>query len=320
MNTLLDVSELEITYQREDREIPAVQGVTFQVGESEILGLVGESGCGKSTVALSMIGLLPPNARCVGGQMAFHGRNLLTAPEEEWREVRWTEIALVFQEGMNALNPLMRIRDQIVEPIMLHERDHVTGHEARGRAAELLERVGIPASRGDAYPHELSGGMRQRAGIAMALACSPSLVIADEPVTALDVVVQAQILDLLAELRETLGLAMVFISHDLGVVAELCDRVAVMYAAEIVESGTATEVFQHPRHPYTAGLVACVPRIGAERKLGAALPGFPPALWAPPKGCRFHPRCPRVMAACRNASPGETVFSSSHTARCFLYE
>jgi oligopeptide/dipeptide ABC transporter ATP-binding protein len=316
---VLAVRDLSVTYSRAGKETRAAEGVDLEVYESEIVGLVGESGCGKSTVAMSLIGLLPGNARIDGGQILIHGEDFSGASEESWRRVRWSEISVVFQGGMNALNPLRQIVDQIIEPILVHERG-VSTRAARARAIELLMKVGIAPERATAYPHELSGGMRQRAGIAMALACQPRLIVADEPVTALDVVVQAQILSLLSDLREGLGLAMVFISHDLGVVARLCDRVAVMYAANIVEQGSAREVFRDTKHPYTLGLVESTPRIGGARGVGAGLTGTPPSLVSPPSGCRFHPRCKSVMPQCVAIRPQPTTFSATHSAECHLYD
>jgi peptide/nickel transport system ATP-binding protein len=318
-DSMLRVEGLKVTYRSKGRRVRAVGGVSFDVAPGEVLGLVGESGCGKSTVAMSLLGLLPTNAEVEADCLQYRGRDLGSATEREWRDVRWQEIAMVFQGGMNALNPLVRIVDQITEPMHAHEPD-VDDKQAHARAIELLIQVGISERRAGAYPHELSGGMRQRAGIAMALACRPHLIIADEPVTALDVVIQAQILELLSALKDQYGLGMVFISHDLGVVARVCDRVAVMYAGEIVEEGPADEMFRDPKHPYTRGLVACTPVIGGERGVGAGLPGAPPAMWAPPPGCRFHPRCPSVMERCRTEPPEAVQFDIGRLARCHLYD
>jgi oligopeptide/dipeptide ABC transporter ATP-binding protein len=316
--SVLSVRDLRVDYRLDGRAIRAVDGVSFELEAGRTLGLVGESGSGKTTLVLSLLGLLPANGRVAGGSILFEGRELTTLSEREWETVRWSRIALVFQGGMNALNPVQRVVEQIVEPIVIHEPD--TGkREARARAEELLIRVGIPRSRIEAYPHEYSGGMRQRAGIAMALACNPSLVIADEPVTALDVVVQAQILQLLGELQEALDLTLLIITHDLGVVAQLCHDVLVMYAAEIVERGTAREIFHDPRHPYTALLLGSVPRFDRGRDFGHGVPGTPPSLASPPSGCRLHPRCPSVMPVCPETAPPLVRFGPTHSATCHLH-
>jgi peptide/nickel transport system ATP-binding protein len=316
--TLLEVRDLRIDYRLDGALVRAVDGVSFELAAGRTLGLVGESGSGKTTLVLGLLGLLPANGSVAGGSIRFDGLELTGRSEREWERVRWSRISLVFQGGMNALNPVRRVVDQIVEPIAIHEPD--TGkREARARAEELLVRVGIPRSRLEAYPHEYSGGMRQRAGIAMALACNPSLVIADEPVTALDVVVQAQILQLLGELQGALDLTLLIITHDLGVVAQLCHDVLVMYAGEIVERGTAREIFHDPKHPYTSLLLGSVPRFDHGRDFGQGVPGAPPSLASPPPGCRLHPRCPSVMPVCRSTAPPLFAFGETHSATCHLH-
>jgi peptide/nickel transport system ATP-binding protein len=282
------------------------------------VGLVGESGSGKTTLALSLLGLLPKNGRVVGGEIRYRDRVLSGASEDQWRDFRWTKIALVFQGGMNALNPVKRVLDQIIEPMLVHRTESSRDAAAR-RAIELLERVGISGRRAREYPHEYSGGMRQRACIAMALACQPDILIADEPATAIDVVVQAQIIRLLVELRSTLGLALLIITHDLGIIAQLCDEVLVMYAAQIIESGPVSAIFHEPKHPYTQLLLDSVPRFSRGRTIGEGIGGFPPSLVAPPGGCRFHPRCPHAMPVCSAEAPAPHRFGSSHTASCHLY-
>jgi oligopeptide/dipeptide ABC transporter ATP-binding protein len=259
---------------------------------------------------------LPANGRIVSGSVKLFGIDLVPKSANALRRYRWREIAIVFQGAMNALNPVRRIRDQIAEPI--EERLGESPKVARKRAGDLLELVGIPRKRGDAYPHQLSGGMRQRAMIAMALACDPAIVIGDEPTTALDVMVQAQILELLEELRRKLGLSLILITHDLSVIAETCDRVMVMYAGRVAEEGPVDEVFRRPRHPYTQKLMAAFPNIHADRRTLDVIPGSPPDLRDPPPGCRFAPRCPFVMAVCREVVPPETTFSGVRVA-CHLY-
>jgi len=313
---LLVVKDLKTYFSTGSGPVRAVDGVSFKVEHGEALGIAGESGCGKTTTALSLVRILPANAKIISGSISLMGIDLVPKSDNALRRYRWREISIVFQGAMNALNPVRRIRDQIAEPI--EERLGETPKAARKRAGDLLELVGIPRKRGDAYPHQLSGGMRQRAMIAMALACDPAIVIGDEPTTALDVMVQAQILELLEDLRQKLGLSLILITHDLSVIAETCDRVMVMYAGRIAEEGPVDEVFRRPRHPYTQKLMAAFPNIHADRRTLDVIPGEPPDLRQPPPGCRFSPRCPFVMPVCREVVPPETTFSGVRVA-CHLY-
>ncbi|HEX9551024.1 MAG TPA: ABC transporter ATP-binding protein [Candidatus Limnocylindrales bacterium] len=314
---LLEVDDLRTHFTLAGDVVRAVDGVSFRLDAGEALGIAGESGCGKTTTALSLVRLLPANAKIVSGSIRLHGIDLATRSETAIRRYRWREISIVFQGAMNALNPVARVRDQIAEPIV--ERLGVDGRTARRRAGELLELVGIPRARGSAYPHELSGGMRQRAMIAMALACDPAIVIGDEPTTALDVMVQAQILDLLERLRERLGLSLILITHDLSVIAETCDRVLIMYAGRVAEEGPVAEVFTRPRHPYTQKLLNAFPNIQADRRTLDVIPGSPPDLRNPPPGCRFAPRCPMAMAVCSEIVPPEVAFGDRVRVACHLY-
>ena len=279
----------------------AVDDVSWKLEKGESLGLAGESGCGKTTTALSIIRLLPKNGRIIDGHIRYSGKDLATIKESELRRIRWKNIAIVFQGAMNALDPVKRISWQIAEAIALH--DNMSFDEAQGRVVELLELVGINPSRKDEYPHEFSGGMRQRVMIAMALACRPKIIIADEPVTALDVMIQAQILELLTKLQKELDLSMILISHDLSVIAQTCNNVAIMYGGKIAEYGPAEEVFLDPQHPYTQGLLRSFPDIYGPRDLPPWIPGQPPNLLAPPDGCRFHERCPLAFAECLVRDP-----------------
>ncbi len=297
----------------------AAEDVSFEVEKGQALGLVGESGCGKTTVALSILRILPSGAKIRRGKILFEGQDLVPLKQNEMRKVRWKGISIVFQGAMNAMNPVFKVGDQIIEAIRLHEPD-VPSSDARKRTEALLEMVGVEPSRINNYPHEFSGGMRQRALIAMALAANPKLLIADEPGTALDVIVQAQVLQLMRSLKERLGLSMVLISHDLSIVAEVCERIAIMYAGRVVEYGDIDAVFNEPLHPYTQGLLGAFPSIIGERKKLISIPGQPPDLLAPPTGCRFHPRCPYAMEVCKGEVPPlEKAGSGNHYVACYLY-
>jgi oligopeptide/dipeptide ABC transporter ATP-binding protein len=314
---LLQVEDLKTYFTLDGATVRAVDGVSFSLADGEALGLAGESGCGKTTTALSLVRLLPSNARIVSGAVKVFGVDLLKKGPRGLRRYRWREISIVFQGAMNALNPVRRIEEQIAEPIEV--RLGVPGREALVRAGELLELVGIPRKRGRAYPHELSGGMRQRAMIAMALACDPAIVIGDEPTTALDVMVQAQILELLERLRRELGLSLILITHDLSVIAETCDRVLIMYAGRVAEEGAVERVFRRPRHPYTQKLLGAFPNIHADRRSLTIIPGSPPDLRNPPAGCPFHPRCAFAMKVCQTDVPPEVTFDDGVRVACHLY-
>jgi peptide/nickel transport system ATP-binding protein len=319
---LLDVSGLRVSFATEDGVVQAVDGVSFTVDRGEILAIVGESGSGKSVSAMTLMGLTRgPNAR-FDGEAFFEGEDLITASDEQLQKVRGPGIAMVFQDPMSSLDPVYRVGAQIVEQIRAHDRQ-VSKGEAMNRAVELMERVGIPraAERVRSYPHEFSGGMRQRVMIAMALSCSPKLLIADEPTTALDVTIQAQILDELRQLRDETGAGIILVTHDLGVVADIADRVVVMYAGRVVEQGTLDEIFYDPQHPYTWGLLGSITRVDRDRSQRLpAIPGMPPSLLAPPEGCHFRPRCPHAFAKCTEV-PGleqRAPDGLNHLDRCWL--
>jgi oligopeptide/dipeptide ABC transporter ATP-binding protein len=316
---LLSVEDLRVYFHTPDGPVRAVDGVSFTLGPGATLGIVGESGCGKTVACLSILRLVDPPGRIEpGSRIRLRGQDLLAAGEAEMRAIRGNEIAMVFQEPMTSLNPVWTIGDQIAEAVRVHRR--AGRRDARERAIEMLRLVGFasPERRVDDYPHELSGGMRQRAMIAMALACDPAILIADEPTTALDVTIQAEILDLLAELQARLGMAMIFVSHDLGVVAQIADRVAVMYAGQIVEHGPAADIFGRPRHPYTEGLLRSLPRVSRKVERLATLPGAVPSPRRWPSGCRFHPRCSYAWARCRAETP--PLPGGAHASRCWLEE
>jgi oligopeptide/dipeptide ABC transporter ATP-binding protein len=294
-----------------------VEDVSFTVAPGETLGLVGESGSGKTVTSLSIMQLVPmPPGRFAGGSIEFDGQDLTRLPETQLRRLRGNDIAMVFQESMTSLNPAFTIGDQIAESVRVHRG--LGRRAALDRAVEVLDLVGIPSPRErvHAYPHEFSGGMRQRAAIAMALACEPRLLIADEPTTALDVTVQAQVLALLRDLQQRFGMAMLFITHNLGVVADICDRVAVMYAGQIVEVADVDALFARPAHPYTAGLLRAMPQLGRRGERLAVIPGVPPMPWAMPAGCRFHPRCPHEEPACQAAAPALGMLHGERLSRC----
>ncbi len=317
---LLEVRELKMYYRTLRGHVRAVDSVSFDIERGKALGIAGESGCGKSSMASAVLRLLPTNGEYHGGVVTMDGEDILHMPEEKFRQdVRWSKISMVFQGAMNALNPVHRVGEQIVEAILQHED---MSHEAAvERAESLLDLVGINPKRFGEYPHEFSGGMKQRAVIAMALACHPSLIIADEPTTALDVMVQAQILKAMAELRAELNLSMMLITHDLSVIAQTCDSIAVMYAGKIVEYGSVYDVYGNPVHPYAMGLVKSFPNIHAERSAVRSLPGFPPNLLAPPSGCRFHPRCPLADEECMTEEPLlREISETGHRAACHKAE
>ncbi len=316
---LLAVDHLTTVFDTRSGPTPAVDDVSFDIQPGETLGLVGESGSGKSVTALSIMRLVQQPGRISAGRVEFNGRDLLTLSESEMRKVRGAEIALIFQEPMTALNPVFTIGDQIGETLLVHGR--AGRREARGRAIELLNAVKIPnaASRVDDYPHQLSGGMRQRVLIAMALACKPSLVIADEPTTALDVTIQAQILDLLREMKDAFNLSLLLITHDLGIVAETADRVAVMYGGRIVEAAPVGAIFKEPKHPYTQGLLASIPS-GVPGERLRAIEGSVPMLGHFPAGCAFNPRCPDRFAPCTSSPPPDYAVSAGHAAKCYLHD
>ncbi|MQX98736.1 ATP-binding cassette domain-containing protein [Sinorhizobium medicae] len=319
---LLEVRDLETQFLGEESVTHALGGVSFQVKKGETLGVVGESGCGKSVTALSIMRLLPKlSAKTMGGEVLFHGRNLLDLPEPEMRKIRGDKIAMIFQDPMTSLNPVYTIGRQISEAVEIHTG--ASRPEALAKAAEMLRlvRIADPERRVNNYPHEMSGGMRQRAMIAMALACSPELLIADEPTTALDVTIQAQILRLIVDLKERMGTAVMFITHDLGVVAETCQRVIVMYAGRIVEQATVTDLFSRPMHPYTKALMRSVPdrRRGKERRL-PEIPGIVPSLREPMVGCSFAPRCQFATDVCREKTPAFKQYGADHATACWHAE
>lgn len=311
---LLDVEDLRTYFKTQEGTLKAVDGIGFQLDKGQAMGLAGESGCGKTTAALSIMKLLPANGYIAGGRITFMGQDMARVTGDKLRAIRWRDISIIFQGAMNALNPVKRVGDQIVEPILLHEK--VDEQVAIKRVRELFELVGINPNRIREYPHEFSGGMRQRVMIAMALACRPRLVIADEPTTALDVMIQAQILQLMKNLQKELDLAMIVISHDLSVLAETCEFLSIMYAGKIVERSTSTEVFANPQHPYTKGLIAAFPNIKGEKRMPASIAGNPPNLIHPPVGCRFAPRCFMAQSICKEQEPPLVEVLPGHFAAC----
>ncbi|MFJ8747762.1 ABC transporter ATP-binding protein [Streptomyces sp. NPDC102441] len=316
---LLDVRNLHVTYGSGASAVPAVRGVDLRVEAGQKLGIAGESGCGKSTLALALLRLLPPSAT-LSGEILLDGEDILTMKWGRLRAVRWAGASIVFQGAMHSLNAVHRVGDQIAEPILLHGKG--TPAAAHRRARELLEQVGLPAARADAYPHELSGGQRQRVMIAMALACDPRLIIADEPTTALDVMIQAQILRLIEQLVSDQDLGLIMISHDLAVLSDTCDRLSVMYAGRVVEEGPAKKVYEKARHPYSSALSAAFPRIGdlSSRHAPRGLPGDPPDPSALPSGCTFHPRCPAALESCATEDQDLRPAGPSRRAACVLVE
>ncbi len=318
---ILEVRDLHVYYYTLRGVVRAVEGVSFTLERGEVLGIAGESGCGKSTLGYSIMRLVPPPGRIVKGSIVIDGEDITRMSESEVRRrIRWQKVSMIFQGAANALNPVYTVGFQIAEPLMLHRG--MSKKEALERARELLKMVGLPPSYINMYPHQLSGGQKQRVVIAMALALNPPIVIADEPTTALDVVVQAQILNLLKRLKRELGMSMIFISHDLSVIAELADKVAVMYAGQIVEYGPADRVFTNPYHPYTRALLEAIPRLHGPKKL-RYIPGSPPDLRNPPPGCRFEPRCaaknPKIAERCKKEPPPLVEVEKGHYVRCWLY-
>ena len=314
---LLEVDGLVMRYDTEAGEVSAVENVTFSLRRGEAMGLVGESGCGKTSVALSLLRLAPDNARFKSGSVRWEGVDLLELSDQRMREYRWAEISMVFQGAMNAWNPVYRVGDQIREAMYQHFDPPLGASETARRVKRLFELVGLDPAVQNRYPHELSGGMRQRAVIAMALSCEPKLIIADEPTTALDVIVQAQILKELKEIQQDLGLSILYISHDMAVIAQVTDTIGVMYAGKLVELGSTREVFHRPRHPYSYLLLSSIPSVTGPRRRPVSLEGTPPNLLAPPSGCRFHPRCPWATEQCRDEEPPMMQIGPSQWTACW---
>ncbi len=314
---LLEVKELRTYYYTLRGVVKAVDNVSFSLERGEVLGIAGESGCGKSTLAWALLGLVPPPGRIAGGRIVLDGIELTKLSEHDLRKkIRWKKVSMIFQGAMNALTPVFTIEDQLAEPLMIHKGMHK--NEARERIAQILKAVGLDETIMKRYPHELSGGQKQRVIIAMALLLNPDLVIADEPTTALDVIVQAQIMNLFKEIKKKYNMGMIFITHDLSLIAEIADKVAIMYAGKIVEIGSSDQVFGNPRHPYTQGLLRSIPRIRSKEKI-TWIPGVPPDLVRPPPGCRFFPRCKYVKEQCRKEEPKLKEVEPGHFVACHLY-
>ncbi len=312
MENVLEARDLGVHYHTRKGPVLAVDGVTFGLGEGQTLGVVGETGCGKSTLGKAILGVLPPRTE-VSGSLTLRGKELLHLPEAEYRRMRGEELALIFQDPMTRLDPLMTIRDHFVETVRAHDKE-ASKEEAAARAVKVLRSMGIPESRLDHYPHEFSGGMRQRIMIAMALVLRPKLLVADEPTTALDVIVEAQILEILQDLRRAYRMSLLLITHNLGIVAEIADRTAVMYAGKVVEIGPVEGVFRKPIHPYTQGLLASTISLTTQQL--RSIDGAPPSLLDPPKGCRFHPRCAFAKDVCRTDVPPSVEYRPGHVAAC----
>jgi len=316
---LLEVENLKMYYKTMRGYVKAVDDVSLQLEAKEALGLAGESGCGKTSAALSILRLLPWNAKIFEGNIKLTGENILKMSDTEFRKkIRWKRISMIFQGAMNALHPIYTVGHQIAEAILTHESVNKT--EARERATKLIELVGMEASRTERFPHELSGGMKQRAVTAMALACNPDLIIADEPTTALDVIVQAQVLNVMKELRNRLDISMIVISHDLSLIAETCDKIAIMYGGKIIEHGSVVHIYKESLHPYTQKLIAAFPSVIGPKTELSSIHGFPPDLLTPPPGCRFHPRCSSAMEICRKKEPPLIgIGSKGHFVACHLH-
>jgi len=315
---ILKIKDLEVLYATRMGLVRAVDKVDLELKKGQTLGLVGESGCGKSTLGFSILRLIPPPGRIIGGEIIFDSADLVKKTEKEMRNIRGKRISMIFQDPMTCLNPLMRIGDHIVETILTHEKK-LNKKDAIKIAEDLVVKLGISKSRLDDYPHQFSGGMRQRAMISLALALNSDLIIADEPTTSLDVIVEAQILDLLKELRSSYKLTIILITHNMGVVSELVDRIAIMYAGKIVEIADCFPLFEKPLHPYTVGLLKSIPNISLEKQELEIMPGSPPDLINPPTGCRFHPRCKNVMKKCSLYEPPLKEVKENHLVRCWLY-
>lgn len=317
-SSLLDVRDLYVEYETNRGPVRAVDGVSFTIAPGEVFGLAGESGSGKSTIAHAILRLLHPPAVITGGQVLFNGEDVLEMPQERLEAFRWRDVSMVFQSAMNSLNPVMKISDQIMDVLLRHD-NALSKHVARARAAELLNVVGIERTRLDSYPHELSGGMRQRAVIAIALALEPPLMIMDEPTTALDVVVQKDIMQQIEQLKEKMGFSILFITHDLSLMVEFSTRIAIMYAGEIVELAPARDLFNDPLHPYTQGLMNSFPSLSGPKHKLTGIPGAPPDMVAPPSGCRFHPRCDHCQPMHTQVVPKLREVKPNHWVACHLY-
>ena len=315
---LLEVKDLVVEYKTDTELVKAVNGVNLSLDANEALGIVGETGAGKTTTCRAIIGLVQtPPGRITNGEIYFEGENLLQKKEREMRKIRGGDITMVFQDPMTSLNPSMTVGDQIMEVIRLH--DKISRAEAIVRAKEMLEMVGIPGERYVEYPHQFSGGMKQRVVIAIALACNPKLLIADEPTTALDVTIQAQVLELMKELKAKVNTSIILITHDFGIVAEICEKVAVMYAGEVIESGAIQQIFKNRSHPYTVGLFGAIPTIDEEVERLETIPGTPADPSNLPEGCKFHPRCKHCMDICRHEHPSDVVLEDGHVVKCHLF-
>ena len=316
--TLLEIQDLTIQYCMHNRTVRAVNGVSLKIQKGETLGLVGETGAGKTTIALGILRLLQePPAKIAGGRILYEGNDILKLPHHELRQIRGNKISMIFQDPMTALNPIDTVGEQIMEGILLHEK--LSKKDAYRKACETLEMVGIPAERYHDYPHQFSGGMKQRIVIAMALVCRPELLLADEPTTALDVTIQAQVLDMITRIREELGTSMLLITHDLGVIADMCDRVAVIYAGRIVESGATEQIFNHTSHPYTVGLFGAIPTLDMTEDRLVPIDGLMPDPANLPDGCKFCPRCKKKMAVCEEREPDLSEIAPGHLVRCHLF-
>ena len=317
---LIEVKDLVVEYTSDGNVVHAVNGVSFSINKGETLGLVGETGAGKTTIAKAILGILPdPPAKVRGGSIVLEGKDMFKMSEKEMRSIRGNKISMIFQDPMTALNPIYTVGQQIAETIGIHEK-HLSKHETEKRAIDMLEMVGIPGERYGEYPHQFSGGMKQRVVIAMALACNPKLLLADEPTTALDVTIQAQVLETMKDLRKKFGSAMIMITHDLGIIAEVCDEVSVVYAGQIVEHGTLEDIFNHTMHPYTEGLFGSLPNIEDRKARLQPIPGLMPDPTNLPKGCPFSPRCKYCTEACKKDRPEKKWASDTHYVRCVRYE